>query len=337
MLWDLATGEEKFRWFSGLDPNSSVGWSSDSRVLALPSMERAHLATNKDGLSDLVKGIAVIEVATGKRTAFFPVEVGYARSARISPDGKLLATAGHDCTVRVFDLAAQTNILNDMVQTTMYAACFSPNGRYLVAGSSWGGAMLIYEISSESGQIKVTKKGTTIPTHDELHQVEFTPDGKRAFSNSSGGVALWDATSWTTFKGLAGCQGRLSPDGTRVALVRAGDQSLIELWDLDELATTMLLPAVQAVPQLPAQTNELAKRTMNANTCISNLRRIEGAKQMWALDNHKQNTDTPTMEDLRPCFGPGPNGELVCPDGGVYTLGKIGNKPTCSIPGHVLR
>ena len=58
----------------------------------------------------------------------------------------------------MFDLAAQTNILNDMVQTTMYAACFSPNGRYLVAGSSWGGVMLIYEISSEGGQIKVSRR-----------------------------------------------------------------------------------------------------------------------------------------------------------------------------------
>jgi hypothetical protein len=50
--------------------------------------------------------------------------------------------------------------------------------------------MLIYEINSEGGKTKVTKKGTTIPSHDELHQVEFTPDGKRAFSNSYGGVAL---------------------------------------------------------------------------------------------------------------------------------------------------
>ena len=99
----------------------------------------------------------------------------------------------------------------------------------------------------------------------------------------------------------------------------------------------MLLPAVQAVPQLRAQTNVLGGPQMNANACISNLRRIELAKDMWALDNHKTRTDTSKMEDLRPYIGAGPNGELVCPDGGVYTFGKIGEKPTCSVPGHVLR
>ena len=233
-LWDLAAGKEKFSWRSGVsDPNLSVGWSSDSRLLALPSLE-----VEKERF-EFIHGPGVIEVPGGKRTAFFPVEIGYGRSARISPDGKLLATAGHDCTVRVFDLAAQTNILSDMVETTMWAACFSPSGRFLVAGSSWGGVLLIYEITSESGRMKVNKKGKSSPGGGELHHVEFTPDGKRAFSNSYGAVALWDATSWAAPKQLPNCRGRLSPDGTRVALVRDQSHGTIELWDLNDLAKTM--------------------------------------------------------------------------------------------------
>jgi WD40 repeat protein len=231
-LWDLAAGKEQFRWFSGLvDPDLSVGWSSDGRMLALPSMEQARFV--------MTNGIAVIELATGKRTAFFPVEVGYARSARISPDGRLLATAGHDCTVRVIDLGAQTNIFSDFAETTMYAACFSPNGRYLVAGSGRGGVLLIYEITDEGGKIKITKKGKSSPGAGELHQVEFTSDGKWAFSSSYGAVALWDATTWTAPQSLSECYGRLSPDGTRVALVRDRAPDIIEIWDLEELAKTM--------------------------------------------------------------------------------------------------
>jgi len=73
------------------------------------------------------------------------------------------------------------------------------------------------------------------------------------------------------------------------------------------------------------------------NACINNLRLIDAAKQQWALENRKQNTDTPTMDDLRPYLGHGPNGDLpVCPDGGVYTVGTVSEKPTCSISGHVL-
>lgn len=73
------------------------------------------------------------------------------------------------------------------------------------------------------------------------------------------------------------------------------------------------------------------------NACISNLRIIDSAKAQWALENHKQKGDTPTMDDLRPYIGRGPNRELpTCPDGGAYTVGAVGEKPTCSTPTHVL-
>jgi K+-sensing histidine kinase KdpD len=78
-------------------------------------------------------------------------------------------------------------------------------------------------------------------------------------------------------------------------------------------------------------------RIQNGNACINNLRLIDASKQQWALENKKQNTDTPTLEDLRPYLGRGTNGELpTCPDGGVYTVGAVGEKPTCSLPGHAL-
>jgi hypothetical protein len=80
-----------------------------------------------------------------------------------------------------------------------------------------------------------------------------------------------------------------------------------------------------------------AQKAQHANACINNLRLIDASKQQWALENKKQSTDTPVMDDLRPYIGRGPNGELpVCPDGGVYTLGAVGEKPTCSNPAHVL-
>jgi hypothetical protein len=74
-----------------------------------------------------------------------------------------------------------------------------------------------------------------------------------------------------------------------------------------------------------------------ANACINNLRLIDGAKGQWALENHKQNTDVPTVQDLTPYLGRGPNGQFpVCPEGGIYTIGAINERPRCSIPGHQL-
>lgn len=80
-----------------------------------------------------------------------------------------------------------------------------------------------------------------------------------------------------------------------------------------------------------------ARTTSQENACINNLRLIDVAKQQWALENKKQSTDTPTMQDLQPYLGHGPNGEFpTCPTGGTYKIGTVGEKPTCSIPGHVL-
>ena len=69
-------------------------------------------------------------------------------------------------------------------------------------------------------------------------------------------------------------------------------------------------------------------------TCIGNLRLIYVAKQAWALERNKTDTDTPTEQDLLPYIKGGVF--PVCPSGGTYTIGAVGVLPTCSISGHVL-
>ena len=67
-------------------------------------------------------------------------------------------------------------------------------------------------------------------------------------------------------------------------------------------------------------------------TCRNNLRRIEGAKGIWALHNHKTAEDTPRDDDL---FGRGKPYEQkpVCPSKGRYAIGTVSQKATCSIHG----
>jgi hypothetical protein len=72
------------------------------------------------------------------------------------------------------------------------------------------------------------------------------------------------------------------------------------------------------------------------NTCVNNLRLIDGAEQMWALENNKTNSDMPTWAELQSYLGRAGYPLPKCPSGGTYTLGAISNRPTCSIPGHVL-
>jgi hypothetical protein len=84
--------------------------------------------------------------------------------------------------------------------------------------------------------------------------------------------------------------------------------------------------------------NRPGPRTSPKNTCINNLRLIDGAKQTWALEHQKTNSDLPTWADIQVYFRRGTNEEMIlkCPEGGKYTLGVLSNPPTCSIPGHVL-
>jgi hypothetical protein len=93
-----------------------------------------------------------------------------------------------------------------------------------------------------------------------------------------------------------------------------------------------ILFAIILIPQMPH-----AIRVSQMNSCIGNLMLIDAAKQQWALANKKQETDTPTWQDLQIYMGHGSNSSLpTCPGGGVYTIGAVREKPTCSIPGHQL-
>ena len=236
-LWEVATGKQKLKWRCGIEP-LSPGWSPDGKWIALPTM----VDPVAPAYESFPHGVALVDAATGKSKMFFPVEIGYPRSARISPDGKLLATVGHDCTVRVFNTGTLTNVFSDFTETTMFAVGFSPDGHTLVAGPGWGGVLVVYEVNSDGGKVVIKKKGKSSPGAAEVHDVEFTLDGRRALSNSSDRVVLWDASTWTTPKILGESCGRLSPDGNRMAVARESSPNSIEIWTLVELEKTMMTP-----------------------------------------------------------------------------------------------
>jgi len=109
-------------------------------------------------------------------------------------------------------------------------------------------------------------------------------------------------------------------------------------WTVTEvLVVVAVLGAIAAVVMWPKNHVGDGRRSP-ANACIINLRMLDSAKAAWALDNHKQSTDTPTANDIRPYMGRGPKGELpVCPSDRKqtfdtsYSLHNVGTKPACKI------
>jgi prepilin-type N-terminal cleavage/methylation domain-containing protein len=89
-----------------------------------------------------------------------------------------------------------------------------------------------------------------------------------------------------------------------------------------------------------------ARETARKNTCINNLRLIDGAVQQWALETGAASTATPALSSLKVYLGRGGTGSIngtgqgavKCPSSGSYTVGAANTAPTCSLSaqGHKL-
>jgi prepilin-type N-terminal cleavage/methylation domain-containing protein len=79
-------------------------------------------------------------------------------------------------------------------------------------------------------------------------------------------------------------------------------------------------------------------RASQTNVCISNLRKLDGAKVQWALEQCKPGTAVPEDTDLQPYIGRGDIGSLVnmsCPlsaKGGLrgYIVNAVDTPPECN-------
>jgi hypothetical protein len=90
-----------------------------------------------------------------------------------------------------------------------------------------------------------------------------------------------------------------------------------------------------ATPTASSTTSPTEVRQRNA--CINNLRQIDGAKNEFALEKGKAIGAAVTEADIKPYIKLDASGNLPkCPAGGKYTIGKVGELPTCSIAGHAL-
>ncbi|MBD2606302.1 CHAT domain-containing protein, partial [Scytonema hofmannii FACHB-248] len=145
---------------------------------------------------------------------------GHANSVNdvsFSPDGKMLATASYDNTVKLWDTSTKKEIKTLTGHTdAVWGVSFSPDGKML-ASSSADNTVKLWDTSTKK-EIK-TLTGHTAP----VHGVSFSPDGKMLASSSADNtVKLWDTSTKKEIKTLTGHTDTVfgvsfSPDGKMLA------------------------------------------------------------------------------------------------------------------------
>jgi WD40 repeat protein len=146
-----------------------------------------------------------------------------------SADGKRLASAGGDNTVRVWD-AHSGQILHTLTGHTVIVSgvAFSPDSKRL-ASSSWDQTVRVWDVVA--GTELLTLRGHT----DKVTGVAFHPDSRRlASAGADQRVNIWDLTHDPEVRviprGQEAAQAlAFHPDGTRLAATGAG----VTFWDTD--------------------------------------------------------------------------------------------------------
>lgn len=180
-----------------------------------------------------------------------------AYSVAFSPDGKSLASASWDGTIKLWNTKSGRELRTLAGHSWgVYKAVFSPDGKQL-ASASRDGTVKIWDLATGANT------RTLVADSQAVKSVAWSPSGRLlASSGNDGTIKLWDPASGQELRvlkhawreglvGLVSCV-LFSPDGKTLA-ARNWD-STVSLWDVNTGRESRTLPVVNAFAAISSLT-----------------------------------------------------------------------------------